>query len=1412
MTAPLRPVRLLLVLLLLLMACPIGRSAAKDDGPLRVLFLGDQGHHQPKARSEQLIPVLKERGIAVTYTDRVEDLNPLCLTFFDGVILFANIDSISPQQEAALLEFIENGGGFVPIHCASYCFRNSEAFVELVGAQFMRHGAEVFTARITQPDHPALKGFEAFASFDETYVHTRHNQDRQVLMVRDEPDGSSEPYTWVRTHGKGRVFYTALGHDQRTWGQPEFADLIEAGLRWACQSAHALPDAGFELREANIPFYPKSDRWGVLGEPIREMQKPLSPEASRQRMRVPPGLRVELFASEPDIVNPIAMTWDERGRLWVIETVDYPNSFQPERKGNDRITICEDEDGDGKADRFTVFAVGLNIATSLCFGPEGLIVAQAPDIFLFKDTDGDDRADERSVILTGFGTGDTHAGPSNLRYGFDGWIWGTVGYSAFRGEVGGKSIRFGQGVFRSRPDGSALEYLTSTSNNTWGLGFSEAFDVFASTANNEHSVTVALPNRVFEGVSGWHDQGSQGIANHRNFHPITTGVRQVDWHDGYTAAAGHALYTARQLPPIFWNRVAFVCEPTGHLIHACYLQDRGTQFVGHDAYNLLASDDEWTSPIAAEVGPDGSVWFLDWYNYIVQHNPTPRGFETGRGNAYETPVRDRSHGRVYRIVPEKDGPAAMDLSEASPRELTEALGHTNLFWRLTAQRLLASSRHRETARQDDEVPARLAEAIRDPKVDALGLDVHALHALETLRLLELPIAPVLEDAFAHPSPAVRRAALRVAPRTADTWELLKAKRLFDDPDPFVRREALLLMAELPPSSEAGAIVFEVLGENKNTDDRWIPMAAVAAAARHDAGFLAAVLEDSSGGGASGEPKPQPNLLANPSFEESENEAPSGWTFNQYGGRAQGSLAEGGVTGKASIRITADRGADASFSQSVAVEPFSTYRLSARIRTEALSEGNSMGALLNVHELQGGGTRVATAPVTGTSDWTPVEVIFNSAGNRRLTINCLFGGWGYARGTAFYDDVELVWLGSTTGSGMTDEVMRIVTQHYAQRAPAESVGALLKGLRGASSARATALLSGLRSGWPEDQAPSIEGDDRAVVEELLARLDTNARGTLLALLGNWGVREQFAESLVATRRNLLSAATDRARPASDRIESATRLLQLEDSGEIVEALLDEITPAVTRDLFEPWLEMLTGSTRPELGGMLVERWERLPVRARGQAIDLLTKRKSWTEALLSGIEERAIAAAEISAEQRQLLTRFAAPEIRERAAQVLEGSGGVSSVDPKRVEELIARLETAKGDAKAGHTVYQENCLACHKVGEEGGTVGPELNGLAARPRAEILTAILNPNQSVEGNYRAWIVETKDGLFITGRLETETRTTIALLDSNAVRHELQRSEISSLNVSPLSIMPEGFDRLSEEQLRDLITFLMSSHGE
>jgi len=840
-------------------------AAAAEPKPIKILFLGDHGHHRPAERFAQLQPVLAKRGIDLTYSDQQESLNSQTLDRYDGLVIYANTTEITPDQERALVDYVESGKGFIPLHCASYCFLNSPAYIRLVGAQFKRHGTGTFRTSISEPNHPLMKGFAGFESWDETYVHTKHHEPgRTVLEYRAEGD-AKEPWTWIRTQGKGRVFYTAWGHDQRTWGHLGFQNLVERGIRWAtgrdpAEAPEFRDELSFQVPELNpqrtdvkpfqyldvdtkIPNYTRGAKWGAQSEPLSRMQSPLSPAESLKHLVVPKGFHVELFAAEPQLGGkPIAMNWDERGRLWIAETYDYPNELQPAGAGRDRIRICEDTDADGRADKFTIFADKLSIPTSILFARGGAIVFSDTKTLFLRDTNGDDVADERTVLFGTWSQTDTHGGPSNMQYGLDNWIWAMQGYNNSRLDVGGESHQFRQGFFRFRPDGSKLEFLRSTDNNTWGLGISEEGLIFGSTANRNPSVYLPFANRYYEAVRGWTTSlVLPTIADTYLFRAITDKVRQVDQFGGYTAGAGHSLYTARHYPKAYWNRTAFVCEPTGHLVGTFVLEPQGAGYHSSSPFNLLASDDEWTAPIMAEVGPDGNVWVSDWYNYIVQHNPTPIGFKTGKGAAYETDLRDKKHGRIYRIVYDGKDSASeaspqFSLASATPDKLVETLKHTNLFWRRHAQRLLV-----ERGKQDV-LPALYALA-RDTSSDEIGLNVGVIHALWTLHGLgafdgsNSEALAVVTAALTHPSPGVRRNAVQVLPNNAQSVATILAARLLDDADAQVRLATLLAIADRPAAAKVGEAVLAVFHSQANTADRWIPDAAICAAAKNSDDFL-----------------------------------------------------------------------------------------------------------------------------------------------------------------------------------------------------------------------------------------------------------------------------------------------------------------------------------------------------------------------------------------------------------------------------------------------------------------------------------------------------------------------------------------------------------------------------------------------
>ncbi len=1016
--------------------------------------------------------------------------------------------------------------------------------------------------------------------------------------------------------------------------------MTESNLR----ARTGLPPLPYTNSSSAIPNYLVGEKWGTQGEMRSRMQLPLSPVESHPHIVTVPGIRTELWAAEPEILKPICMAWDERGRLWIAETIDYPNELQPAGKGRDRIKVCEDTDGDGKADRFTVFAEGLSIPTGMVFARGGLIVVESGHTLFLRDTDGDGKADERRVLFEGWGMGDTHATASNLRYGPDNWIWGVVGYSGFDGEVGGKRVRFGMGVFRFKSDGSQLEFIRSSNNNTWGLGFSEEGTVFGSTANNNASWYMPVANRYYEAVSGWSASRMETIADKQDFYPVTAEVRQVDAHGRYTAGAGHALYTARNYPQNFWNRVSFVTEPTGHLIGMFHLTARGADFTARNDKSFLASSDEWCAPIMAEVGPDGAVWMLDWYNYIIQHNPVPHGFKNGKGNAYETPLRDKRHGRIYRLAWERARKVApIDLSKADTALLMATLRNDNLLWRSHAQRLLVERSG------NDAIPS-LLKLAQEPSVDPIGLNVGAQHALWTLAGLGVTeqsvVRRTIAGALRHRSAAVRRAALAALPRDAAGAKALSDARSLNDADAQVRLAAFLTLAEIPSQDALGAAVFVALRDEVNAGDRWIPHAATSAGARHHRGFL----------------------------------------------------------------------------------------------------------------------RAATGPaIRGTVQTLPDSVV---------------------------------------------ESLRVVSAHHAA-ADSEHGLATVLGLQGASAASAAPVLDGLAAGWPSGKAPTISESDAKRLQTLASSLSDSARGSLIGLADRWERRDLFAAVVASTAAALRGQLGTDVLKDDERIALARRLITLDDRSESVKSVLALITPQTPPAMTAGLLQAVAVSRQAVTGEDLLSAWPGLTPAARRATVSTLLRRAEWAQALLGAVEAGRLDRTDVANDQWGQLRNNPDRIVAERARDLSGRKAIKSSAEMEAVIEKLMPVANRTGDPVRGRQVFETACQICHALNGKGQRIGPDLTGIGVRPKGELLVEILDPNRSVEANYRLWTVLTRDGETVAGRLDTETATSVEILDTAGQKHSIQRKEIKSIEASTQSLMPGGFEQLPPDDLAGLLEYIADS---
>ena len=530
-------------------------------------------------------------------------------------------------------------------------------------------------------------------------------------------------------------------------------------------------------------------------------------------MQVADGFEVNLVASEPEVRKPLSITFDDRGRMWVIQYLQYPTpaGLKPVKvdqylrtkydrvpeppprgpKGADRITICEDTNGDGQADKFQDFVSGLNLCSGMEIGYGGVFVVQPPYLLFYPDRNRDDVPDgDPEVLLSGFGMEDAHALANSLIWGPDGWLYGAQG-STVTSNIRG--IEFQQGIWRYHPVTRQFELFSEGGGNTWGLDFDENGEILAGTNFEDkmlHQVQGAYYLKNFGKHGELHNPHAYGYFGHVPY----SGYR------GAHLSVGGIVYLGGAFPERF--RSTYIsANPLDRAVYWYQLAPQGSSFTASFGGALLKTDDQLFRPVDCQTGPDGAVYFADWCDKRVTHvDPLD--------------TWDRSKGRIYRIQAKGAKPAPkFDLSKLSSDELVDTLANANDWFVREARQILAE-------RRDKKVWPRLRKQIFESPDPHLSLEsLWALYVSggfnDTLgeKLLTQPNAQVrawtvrlLGDAR-NVSPAIQRKFVKVA-------------RL--DASPVVRRQ-LACTAKRLPGDLALPIIDELLRRDEDDDDPQIPL-------------------------------------------------------------------------------------------------------------------------------------------------------------------------------------------------------------------------------------------------------------------------------------------------------------------------------------------------------------------------------------------------------------------------------------------------------------------------------------------------------------------------------------------------------------------------------------------------------------
>ncbi len=717
--------RLILAALISSFVIPHSSFAAE---PLRIFIRSGPKSHGPGAHDhpqflKDWVPLLNERGAKATGGNEFPTKEQLDQT--DVLILHTDNggDIKIGDERKNLLDFLKRGGGIVSIHAANVS-KDHEWFKTIIGGSW-HHGQTKWLEApmhlyFTDRENPITQGMSNFMMDDEIYYDMdvlpgvrvlagaytpnprdtkgKGNKEAQAraaeavakhkgvniydiqpqvwtyerstnFQVRDS-DPANATKTNVDVRSTYRAFVCIPGHYYENFNRPNFRAMLLRGIAWAGKRENADELCKPEELGDNLRY--------VEGGPIR-------PDKAAEKLEVHPEFNISLVAAEPLINKVMNVDWDEKGRLWVCETPEYPNGRRElnvevwkdsgswtkklDREPIDRISWLEDTNGDGVMDKKHVFADKLELVTSFCFYKNGVIACAAPDIWNLQDTDGDGVCDKREKLYTGLGTGDTHAVINNLRWGLDGWVYATHGYSS--GHVtspdGKKDFGTdGSGVVRFKPDGSAFEQYASKGGNTWGLDITSDGQVFfTQPTSGTVFFHVVLPEYVLAKGKIPGTTSYKGMMEHQKTFPAMSWPEQayvqIDLVGEFTAAAGCAIYEGGAWPKK-WNYSYFTTEPTLNIVHHEFVEKDGVSYkvhkeAGREETEFIRSKDLWFRPIETRVGPDGALYVVDFYNQAVIHNDT-RGPIHGPANAAVRPDRDHYFGRIWKVNHKEAKPVA----------------------------------------------------------------------------------------------------------------------------------------------------------------------------------------------------------------------------------------------------------------------------------------------------------------------------------------------------------------------------------------------------------------------------------------------------------------------------------------------------------------------------------------------------------------------------------------------------------------------------------------------------------------------------------------------------------------------------------------------------------------------------------
>ena len=1098
---------------------------------------------------------------------------------------------------------------------------------------------------------------------------------------------------------------------------------------------------------------------------------PLTPEQQQRTFTLPQGFRIQLFASEPELQKPMNMAFDERGRLWVTGSVEYPYAAE-KGKGRDSIRVLEDTDGDGEADKVTVFADDLNIPIGLYPYGNGVVVYSIPEILYLEDTDQDGKADRRTVLYGPLGIPrDTHGMQNAFRRGFDGWLYICHGFSnetVIRGRDGSEVSLQSGNTYRVRLDGSRVEQISWGQVNPFGSAWTPWGDLVTADCHSK-PLTVLMRDGFYSSFGKPHD--GLGFAPDIMSHG-----------HGSTAISGVAYCTSPAFPEEYQRHV-FVGNVMSSRVNHDALEFTGSSPRAVEQPDFLTTTDSWFRPVDLQFGPDGALYVADFYNRIIGHYEVP----------LTHPGRDRNRGRIWRIssVGDSETPPPSSLSKQSPDGLNSWLAQLESP-DLTV-RQLATDQLTDHYGADAAPPALRVAMTEQANVNARShalwvvvrtapglieasdlksltdadeplLRTHVYRAIGELPQTDPAMDDVLVQGLKDQDPLARRAAAASLARvmtTAAIQPLLQAVLNVDPQDTFLRHQLRIALRNqlrdvedltdiagsdlaateiasislgLPTAASASFLMNRMLKGKLVARDR---TAYVRHIVKHLPGreLSSAIrqLRDS----ARDDEKLQFELLQLISDSLQRDQQSPDSALKSWSKDLAASFLE--LKDNASSRWTNLGGSN----------PWGLERRNC-------DDGRK--DVLFISSLPGGETRTST--LRSQTFNLPESLSFYLCGHR-----------GFPQNDPLDDNFVRLRLASdgttlaTTQPPRNDRAVKVtwsLKDHVGQPVFLEIVDGLdLTAYAWLAVSRFDPPVLRIPTSSPSEAAQRIANGCELVGRYGLNELEPE----LSKLLSRSGSDRTVIRSAAAAMARLHpnSVSTALIHPLNDPASS------FESIRKIGQAFGSQ-DPSDLKSALQSALKASTGATQQKMAVALASSAEG------GAGLIALVSDGTASARLLQDPNIR------------KALERSQPEGIDDRIEEL---TSGLPSASDRVAAQLVAYARDYRRtphDAGRGRQVFLKNCATCHQIAGQGGLIGPQLDGIGGRGVARILEDMIDPNRNIDKAFQTTVLALNDGRVQLGLLRREEGENLILANQEGKEFSVAKKDVDERSTVKTSIMP------------------------